>query len=49
MTYMQAKMRVHNPNAYPLVEIKKAASYILGTLDATDEDIRLATYALMRG
>lgn len=45
LTYTQALLRVRNREAYPVAQVAEAASFILGTLDASDEDVSEAAYA----
>lgn len=46
MTYDQALMITRNATAYPSEKIREAAIFVLGTMDATDEDIWDASNAL---
>lgn len=47
MTYAQALMIVRNATSgYTAAEIRKAAAYVVGTLDASEEDILDAGSAL---
>lgn len=47
MNYAQALMIVRNPRSgYTEAEIRKAAAFVLGTLDATEEDCLDAGNAL---
>jgi hypothetical protein len=39
MTYTQARMIVWNPDAYSVEQVRKAISFILGTLSARREDV----------
>lgn len=39
MTYTQARMIVWNPDAYTVEQVRKAISFILGTLSARREDV----------
>lgn len=44
MTFAQAKMVVWNYETYDHEVVKRAAAYILGSLDASQEDIDQAYY-----
>lgn len=46
MTYDQAIMVTRNATAYPSEKIREAAVYVLGALDASEEDILDAGAAL---
>jgi hypothetical protein len=46
MTYSQAKMIVWNPETYSKDDVRKAAVYILGTLEAEQEDIDQASMVI---
>ena len=43
MTYAQAKLIIWNPDAYPRAKVLQAAAFVLGTLDASSEDISQAS------
>lgn len=42
MTYTQAKLIIWNPDCYTREKVRKACSYILGSLNARQEDIDTA-------
>lgn len=42
MTYTQAKMIIWNPDSYSREKVRKACSYMLGSLNARQEDIDVA-------
>lgn len=46
MTYAQARLIVWNPAAYARQALFAAAAFILGTLDASDEDVAQASGVL---
>jgi len=45
-TYGQAKMIIWNPQSYPREQVREAAIFILGTLNARREDVDQATLLL---
>lgn len=46
MTYVQAQMIVHNPEAYAQDQVHKAAALILADLYASDDDVFAAMAAI---
>lgn len=46
LTDTQAKLRIWNPDAYTAIERREAAAHILGTLDASQEDLDQASRTL---
>ena len=46
MTYQQALLIIHNPDAYSREEVRKAASFVLGTMGARQDDLTAAMMAV---
>jgi hypothetical protein len=46
MTYTRAKLIIWNPEAYTKAQVRAAAVFILGTLNAQQEDIGQASLVL---
>lgn len=42
MTYARAKLIIWNPKAYTRFEVQRAAAYVLGSIDASAEDLAQA-------
>lgn len=46
MTYTKALLIIWNPRAYDAKQIRAAAAFILGTIDASPEDVSQAVNLL---
>ena len=48
MTYSQAKLIITNPHSYESSKLQEAAVWMLAYMDASNEDLVEATFALER-